>query len=237
MNTEKRYLETPVCIKAWPETERPREKLLRFGPRQLSEAELLALVIGSGTAGTTALDLAKGLLSEYGDISVMASQDAGSYLRWRGLGPARAARISAAMELGRRVGLIRYTNRMRFRSPEEVVRFQRSEFVGLQHEIFKVLLLDSGNRIIRDVTISQGTLNASVVHPREVFKAAVEYLAAGIILVHNHPSGEPSPSREDRDITQQMIRSGQIMGIPVLDHIILAGNRYFSFSKEGLLKL
>jgi DNA repair protein RadC len=121
-------------------------------------------------------------------------------------------------------------------SPGDIARYYLPMFRNLKQEIFHVVLLDSGNKVIRDEKVSHGTLNASLVHPREVFKIAIDYLAAGIVLLHNHPSGEPVPSSEDRKITSQMIKAGNVMGIPVLDHIILACDRYFSFANEGQLK-
>ncbi len=223
-------------IKEWPEEERPREKLLNFGPQHLSDAELLALLIESGTGGITAVDLAKRLLVEHEDLAELSSIGIVELLRMKGIGPARSARILAAFELGRRVEGGKGKEGVRLNSPTEVAKFFSPEFRGLKKEIFKTVLLDSGNRIIRNVTVSQGTLNMSVVHPREVFKPAVDHLAAGIILLHNHPSGEPEPSQMDRQITRQLTEAGEVMGIPVVDHIILADNRYFSFAKKGLLK-
>ena len=223
-------------IKDWPEDERPREKLLKFGPQVLSEAELLALLIGSGTGGITAVDLAKRLLVENGSLATLASKGVAELSRMKGIGPARGARVLAAFEIGRRVDAGREGDDIKVNAPEDVVRLYGPKLRDLKKEVFKIVLLDSGNRIIRDVTVSEGSLNASIVHPREVFKPAVDHLAAGIILVHNHPSGEPSPSREDRRVTAQMVKASEVMGIPVLDHVVLAGNRFFSFAKEGLLK-
>lgn len=223
-------------IKEWPEEERPREKLLAAGPQSLSDAELLALLIESGTGGVTALDVARRLLVENQHLAGLAEKGAAELVRMKGIGPARSARILAAFELGRRIegGIPR--KRVKVESPEEVVRTMRPGFRGLRNEVFKALLLDSGNKIIRDVVISRGTLNASVVHPREVFKTAVDHLAAGIILLHNHPSGEAVPSAEDRKVTEQMMRAGTLMGIPVLDHIIVTEDRFFSFARAGFLK-
>ena len=223
-------------IKEWPEEERPREKLLNFGPQHLSDAELLALLIESGTGGITAVDLAKRLLVEHEDLAELSSKGVAELSRMKGIGPARSARILAAFELGRRVEGGKGKEGVRVKSPADVAQFFSPEFRGLKKEIFKTVLLDSGNRIIRNVTVSQGTLNMSLVHPREVFKPAVDHLAAGIILLHNHPSGEPEPSQLDRQITSQLTEAGEVMGIPVVDHIILADNRYFSFAKKGLLK-
>lgn len=223
-------------IKNWPEDERPREKLLDFGSNVLSDAELLALLIGSGTKELTAVDLAKGLILEYGGLSVLASKGPAELIRFKGVGPASSARILAAFELGRRLEG-KQCKRKQIRTPEDVVAFARPVYRGVNREMFKVVLLDNSNKVIREETISQGTLNASLVHPREVFKAAVDHLAAGIVLLHNHPSGEPSPSREDKLLTGQMIEASKVMGIPILDHIIIAKERYFSFAKEGLIKI
>ena len=225
-----------TSIKEWPEDERPREKLLKLGPQFLSDAELLALLIGSGTNGITAVDLAKRLMVEHKTLATLASRDVVELIRMKGIGPASGARILAAFEIGRRIEMGGESKRIRITSPEDVVKSYFPVLRGLKKEIFKVILLDSGNKIIRDVTISQGTLNASLVHPREVFKTAIDYLAAGIILIHNHPSGESAPSIEDRQITAQLIKAGEIMGIPVLDHIIIGENNYFSFGEKGLLK-
>lgn len=223
-------------IKEWPEAERPREKLLEFGPKMLSDAELLALLIESGTGGITAVDLAKRLLIEHQNLTELASKGVAELTRMKGIGPARGARILASFEIGRRIEGGKAKKTIPANTPDDIVKCFSPEFRGLKKEVFKTILIDSGNKVIRSVTISEGTLNASIVHPREIFKAAVDYLAAGIVLIHNHPSGECSPSKEDRDITSQLLQASEIMGIPVLDHIILADHEYFSFAKAGLIK-
>ena len=223
-------------IKEWPEEERPREKLLKHGPRILSDAELLALLIESGTGGVTAVDIAKRLLVENKNLTELAGKSLAELLRMKGIGPARGAKIISAFEIGRRACAQTERKRIKINSPEDVVQFILPDFRDLKREIFKSLMLDSGNKIIREVTISEGTLNASIVHPREVFKAAIDHLAAGIVILHNHPSGERMPSKEDHRITFQLIEAGQIVGIPVLDHIIIAGDTFFSFAKEGLMR-
>jgi DNA repair protein RadC len=223
-------------IKEWPEAERPREKLLEQGAKSLSDAELLALLIESGTGGITAVDLAKRLLTEHRNLNILALKEVEELIRMKGIGPARGARILAAFEIGRRTQAGRIDKRAKIGSPADIVQYYLPKFGKLKREVFSVVLLDSGNRIIRDVIITQGTLNASVVHPREVFKAAVDHLAAGVVLLHNHPSGEAYPSEDDKYITSQLVEAGKVMGIPILDHIILADNQYFSFAREGLLK-
>jgi DNA repair protein RadC len=223
-------------IKDWPEDERPREKLLKSGTQALSDAELIALLIGSGTDGVTAVDVAKKLIQEHGGLSALASKGVSELIRMKGIGQARGARILAAFEIGRRIASGARPTAQKIQSPEDVARIFGPLLRDVRQEIFKIILLDSCNRMIHECTVSQGTLNASLVHPREVFKAAVDHLAASMILIHNHPSGESAPSAEDRSITFQMTEAGKLMGIPVLDHIIIAVNGFYSFAKEGLIK-
>jgi DNA repair protein RadC len=223
-------------IKDWPEDERPREKLLKSGCQALTDAELVALLVGSGTGGVTAVDVAMKLVQEHGGLAGLASKGVPELVRMKGVGRARGARILAAFEIGRRNAAAPQVRENKFKSPEDVVQRLGPALRDARQEVFKVLLLDSGHRMIRDATVSQGTLTASLVHPREVFKAAVDHLAASVILVHNHPSGEPAPSAEDRSITRQMTEAGRLMGIPVLDHVIIAAGGFFSFAREGLIK-
>jgi DNA repair protein RadC len=224
-------------IRDWPEAERPREKLLRSGAQALSDAELLALLIGSGCGGATAVDMGKDLISTRGGLAALASRNARELSRMKGIGSARAARVLAAFEIGRRTEGGRPEDRNKVHSPEDVVRWYGPLLRDMRREAFRVLLLDGANRILADCTVSEGTLNASLVHPREVFKPAVDHTAASVILMHNHPSGEADPSAEDRAVTAQLVEAGRLMGIPVIDHVIVAGDRYFSFAKEGLIKL
>lgn len=235
MNTVSDVAYYHTRIKDWPKDERPREKLLNRGAQSLSDAELIALFIGSGTGGVTAVDVAKRLLVEHENLGSLASLNAAELSRMKGIGPARAARILAAFELGRRVEGSQSTPKPRIKTPSDIVRVYGPQVRDLKREVFRVLLLDSGNRILRDVVVSEGTLNASLVHAREVFKPAIDHLAAGVILLHNHPSGEAIPSREDLEITKQIVQSGKIMGIPVLDHVILTGGGYYSFAESHLI--
>ncbi len=223
-------------IKDWPEGERPREKMIKNGPGALSDGELLALLIGSGTNGCTAVDVAKMLIAGADGLSALASRNVHEFGRMKGIGPARAARIAAAFEIGRRAASSGDRKGARMAHPEDVARMYGPLVKDLATEEFRVLLLDGANRVVCGERVSQGILNASLAHPREVFKFAVDHRAAGVILLHNHPSGEAAPSAEDRRITEQLRRAGEDLGIPVLDHVIVAGNGYFSFAKEGLLK-
>ncbi len=233
--TDRYSVKSPVRIKDWPSDERPREKLMQHGPRVLSEAELLALLLGSGTGGMTAVDVARQLLKDFEGLKNLAGCNLEELNRMRGIGHARASRMLAAFELGRRIQSGNRERRVKITAPADLVRFMGPDLRGLKQEVMRVVLLDSGNRVIRDTELTRGTLNASLVHPREVFKKAVDSLAAGLILVHNHPSGEPAPSVQDRRMTEQMCSAGELMGIPVLDHIIIAETGYFSFADSGLL--
>lgn len=235
MNAINQNLTYHTKIKDWPESERPREKLLAHGPQILSDAELLAIFIGSGTNGVTALDVAKKLLVENRSLKNMARKNMSELGRMKGIGSARAARIIAAFELARRVETEDASDRRKMTSPQDVVSIYRPQLSHLNYELFKVILLNNGNRLIRDVDISRGTLNSSVVHPREIFKSAIDHMAAGVILMHNHPSGEAVPSEEDNQVTRQIAAAGKLIGIPILDHIIIAGDRFYSYAENNQL--
>jgi DNA repair protein RadC len=218
----------------WPEHERPREKLLQHGAASLSDAELLAILLRTGTRQVTAVDLAKLLLKEYRSLSHLASRVINELTLIHGLGKTKAVTLAAAFELGRRT-LSRHEDKLQIRSPEDVVQRFAPKLKDLQFEVFLALLLDSANHLLCDVEVSKGILNSSLSHPREVFRRAITEPAASIILLHNHPSGNPEPSSEDLQITKQLVEAGKIIGIPVHDHIIVAGNSYTSFAERGLL--
>ncbi len=222
-------------ITDWPKNERPREKLLDHGPASLSDAELLAILIRIGSGKITAVDLAKALLKEYESLERLTCKSIAELQRFHGLGEAKAIALIAAFELGRRAASVNRTEKFRINSPEDVVRRFQPFVRDLKHEIFKVILLDSANHYLRDVTVSEGILNSSVVHPREVFHPAILEPAASIILLHNHPSGNREPSSEDIQVTKQMVEAGKIIGIPVQDHIIITDQSYTSLAERGIL--
>jgi DNA repair protein RadC len=222
-------------IRDWPESERPREKLMKHGPAALSDAELLAILIGSGTTKVTAVDLAKRLLVEHKNLRELAGMSVADLKKYKGIGCARAVSVVSAFELGRRLHTREDEQLAVVRSPEDVAARYIPKLRDLKKEVFLLLLLNSANRIIKEVKISEGSLNASVVHPREVFKAAIDELAAGVILIHNHPSGNPTPSSEDIALTKQILEAGKVVGISVHDHIIVAGGNYTSLAEENLL--
>ena len=230
------YYKLPITD--WPESERPREKLMQYGPMKLTEVELLAILIRTGSGSNSALDVARKLMSKAGGLNQLARMDYKDILqvKIKGIGKTKAVTIAAAIQLARRLQMEESASPDKIlRSSDEVAKLYIPKLRDLNREVFMVLLLASNNRLINDVIISEGILNASVVTPREVFREAVVGMAAAVILIHNHPSGNPEPSREDIQLTRQMTESGKMMNIPVLDHIIIAGNQHSSFADKGLL--
>lgn len=223
-------------IKEWPREERPRERLREVGAGALSVRELIAILVGSGTEGRSAVDVAGELLMVAdGSLRRLGTAPAAELMRVRGVGWAVAARLAAALELGRRMAREETRERTRIRGPGDVYERCAPSLRDLAHEEFRVLLLNTQHAVTREVVVTRGILDASVVHPREVFKAAVVESAAAVILVHNHPSGEPTPSAEDREVTRQLVEAGRVLGIPVLDHVVIGDGRYVSFVESGLM--
>ena len=222
-------------ITDWPKDERPREKLMNHGLHGLSDAELLAILLRTGTGNVTAVDLATTLLREFQSLENLTSRSFHELKRFHGMGVAKSILLVAAFELGRRSASHRRTDKFTVHSPEDVVQRFQPLLRDLKQEVFKVLLLDSANHLLRDVNVSEGILNSSLVHPREVFRHAILEPAASIIVLHNHPSGNPEPSTEDITVTRQLSDAGKIMGIPLHDHIILTASSYTSFAERGIL--
>jgi DNA repair protein RadC len=225
-------------IREWPEDERPREKMLKQGAHSLSNAELLALILRTGDTATkkSAIDLGREIISHFGDnLRELGSADLAQICAIKGMGLAKASGLKAAFTLASRFQTRRLEHLDRFTTPRQVFDYFHHEFRDSRKEYFLTLLLDGKNRIIRRVQISEGSLNQSIVHPREVFSPAVKESAAAVILVHNHPSGDPAPSSEDIAITRRLREAGDIMGIKVLDHIIVGDGEFMSFVERGLL--
>jgi DNA repair protein RadC len=225
-------------IKEWPEDERPREKMLRRGAASLSDAELLALIIRTGDTATrkSAIDLGRELISHFSsNLRELGSADMAEITAIKGMGVAKATGVKAAFTLAARFQARKLENLDRFTSPRQVFDYFHHEFRDCRKEYFLVLLLDGKNRIIRRVQVSEGSLNQSIVHPREVFSPAVKESAAAMILIHNHPTGDPAPSQEDIAITRRLKEAGEIMGIRVLDHIIIGDGEFLSFVERGLM--
>jgi DNA repair protein RadC len=222
-------------VKEWPSGDRPREKLLGKGPSALTETELLALLLRTGTGSSSAVDLARDLLSGGRSLRMLGSRTPAELMRVHGIGPAKAVELVAAFEIGRRMQAEPEEPWPVIHSPEDVARHMVPLLRERATEAFFVLLLDAKNALRAKVEITSGTLNASLVHPREVYKAAIDQRAASIIVVHNHPSGNPEPSREDTEVTRQLAEAGRIVGIPLHDHLIVAGDRFTSLAERGLL--
>lgn len=223
-------------LRELPRTERPRERLKDLGAQALSSAELLAILIGSGTAGSSALVLAQNVLARSdGSLRRLAGKPVAALTAVHGLGTARAVAIHAALELGRRLAAESRDEGAPLRNPRDVWAAYAPRLEDLPVEEFHVAVLDSQHRLDRDITITRGILNSSLVHPREVFREAIAERAAAIILVHNHPSGDPTPSADDRAITAQLVAAGRLLDIPVADHVVIGRGRYLSFAEGGLL--
>ncbi|HVZ78546.1 MAG TPA: DNA repair protein RadC [Gemmatimonadaceae bacterium] len=219
-----------------PRTERPRERLLDLGAPVLSTAELLAILLGSGGAGRSALRIGQDILSTCGgSLRRLAMQPVAELTGAPGVGMARATTIHAALELGRRMAGESRDDGAPIRSPRDVVSAFAPRLEDLPVEEFHVAVLDTQHRMERDITVTRGILNSSLVHPREVFRQAIAERAAAVILVHNHPSGDPTPSGDDRAVTEQLVAAGRLLDIPVHDHVIIGRGRYTSFAEAGLL--
>lgn len=215
--------------------DRPREKLARLGAAALGDNELLAVLVGQGTRRTNALEVANAVLQEAEGLHGLARLTGDELRRFSGLGPVKAAQVLAAIELGRRTLLLAPRARVQIRCPRDGAEYLMPQFGCQRVEQFGIMLLDTKHRILRASILSVGTLDSSPVHPREVFREAASGGAAAIVLFHNHPSGDPSPSQEDMILTRRLTEAGALMGIDVLDHLILGEARYFSFKESGQL--
>ncbi|MEO8449280.1 MAG: DNA repair protein RadC [Gemmatimonadota bacterium] len=216
--------------------DRPRERLWVHGPAALTTVELVAILIGTGRVGEGAATVADILVrSMDGSLRRLASREPAMLLATPGIGRTKASRLVAALELGQRMTREARPLPIRIRTPTDLVRHFGSRLRDLEVEEFHVLILNLRHEVTRDVLVSRGLLNASLVHPREVFRTAIAEAAAGVILVHNHPSGDPTPSPEDRVVTEQLAEAGKVVGIPVTDHVIVAGDQYVSFVTQGYL--
>ena len=217
-----------------PRSERPRERLQRLGPESLSSQELLALILGRGVKGESVMVTAQRLLSTFGNLKNISLASLEELSSVKGVGVAKAAQLKAAFELSRRTEEDS-EKEISIRTATDVVRLLRPGLKDKKKEHFLILCLDTKNSVIRISNVSVGTLNASLVHPREVFKEAIQALACSIILVHNHPSGKPEPSDADIEVTKRIIEAGKVVGIDVLDHIIITRDSAFSFKEKGLM--
>ena len=226
----------PLTIRELPHGERPRERMRSLGAQSLSTIELMATILGTGGTGGSALQCAQSVLDVAGgSLGRLAAMPLAGLTRIHGVGQARATAVHAALELGRRLALEARDDGVPLRGPQDVAALFAPRLQDLPVEEFHVAILDAQHRLERDVLVTRGLLNSSLVHPREVFREAIAERAAAVILVHNHPSGDPTPSAEDRQVTQQLVAAGRLLDIPVHDHIIVGRGRYMSFAEAGLL--
>jgi DNA repair protein RadC len=225
----------PRAIKEWPEGERPRERLLKHGPHHVTTAELLAILCRTGVRGRSAVDLGRELLHTFGGLRGLSAANLTELHAVKGLGKAKIAQVQAALELGRRCLSEAKQVKGKVESSEDVYAFLRPRMRDLTREIFQVVLLSGQNEILDVVTASEGSLTESPVYPRDIMQLANRHHAAACILAHNHPSGNPTPSATDKSITRELVFAGKIMRIPVLDHVIVGDDVYYSFADTGLI--
>ncbi|MBI3307622.1 MAG: DNA repair protein RadC [Candidatus Omnitrophica bacterium] len=224
-----------MSIKSWPNQEKPRERLAQQGPDVLSEAELLAILLRSGIRGKDATALAREMLQTFGGLRGLLTAGAAGLQKIKGLGPAKIATLLAASEIAKRQLKSEMIGKNVIRDPQSVLNYLTLSLRDLKREVFKVLFLNKGNRIMCEKDLFEGTVDEAAVHPREVVKAALEQHATSLILVHNHPSGRIDPSPEDREITRKLQAACATISVRILDHIIIGDNQYFSFNEHQIL--
>lgn len=225
-----------IKISDIPLNERPMEKLLNYGVDGLSNPELLAILLRTGTKGENVISLSTRLLSNLGDLDGILDASLEDIKAIKGIKDVKACQIIALSELFKRFKTLRSKNNLfKVSSPKDIAELLINEMSYLNQEVLKLILLNTKNNIIKMENIFKGSLNSSIVHPREIFREAVKYGSANIIITHNHPSGDPTPSREDINITNRLKECGEIMGIKLLDHLIIGNNRYFSLKEKGII--
>ena len=222
-------------VRDLPKTERPRERLIKLGSESLSAQELLALIVARGIPGKSVINIAQELVSKFGNIKGVSEATIGQLCQIRGIGEAKAAQIKACFEIGKRGKLELEQKKYDIKNPQAVIKAVGALIKDKAKEHFKLIILDSRNKILTITNVSVGTLNANLAHPREIFKDAISHNAAAVILCHNHPSGDPEPSEDDLKITKQLVEAGKILGIDVLDHIIITKDKFLSFKDKSLI--
>ncbi|NLP43952.1 MAG: DNA repair protein RadC [Peptococcaceae bacterium] len=222
-------------LKDLPEDLLPRERLHQYGPETLTNKELLAILLRVGVKGENVLDLAERILIEAGGLSALTKLTVHELAQIHGVGPAKAAQVKAALELGKRSVCADPVTRPVINSPADVADLVMEEMRVLDREHFRIMHLSTRNNVLGIIPVSVGSLNSSIVHPRECFKEAIRRNASHIILLHNHPSGDPAPSKEDIEITGRLVEGGKLLGIQVIDHVIIGDKRYVSFKERGLI--
>lgn len=225
----------PVLVREIPKEDRPRERMMLHGAESLSNAELLAILLRTGSRGCSAVDLAEQILKRLGGIRYLIDADLSELTALPGVGVAKATELKAAIEIGRRVARVKNEARPTFASPKDAADYMMDRLRFHLKEHFFVLHLDTKNRLIGEEIVSIGSLDSSIAHPREIYKTALKKSAASIICLHNHPSGDPTPSFDDVKVTRRLVEAGQILGIELLDHIIIGENCYISMQEKGWL--
>nr|WP_272949962.1 DNA repair protein RadC [Brevibacillus laterosporus] len=222
-------------LKNVPTYERPRERLLRQGSAALSDVELLAILLRTGTEKDSVQGVAQRLLAVFGDLQQLATASHEELTDISGIGPVKAVEIQAALELGRRSALKVRDIRISIRLPRDVAEYMMPEMAGLVQEHFVCLFLNTKNQVIGKKTVFVGSLDSSIVHPRDIYREAIKRSSASIICLHNHPSGDPAPSKEDINVTKILLQAGDLVGIPLLDHVIIGDGRYVSLKEQGYM--
>lgn len=224
-----------LMIRDFPQDERPRERFVSNGPQSLSNHELVALLLRTGTSQESVLQLSNRLLTHFEGLRLLKAATLEEMTEIKGIGLAKAIQVLAAVELGRRIANLAYDDRYVIRSPEDGAKYVMNDMRFLSQEHFVCLYLNTKNQVMHKQTIFIGSLNASIVHPREVYKEALKRSAASVICIHNHPSGDPTPSREDIEVTKRLVEVGKIIGIELLDHLIIGENKFVSLKEKGYL--
>ncbi|MDD2353460.1 MAG: DNA repair protein RadC [Atribacterota bacterium] len=230
---ESKAVKNNYTIKDWPESERPRERLMQHGAEYLTDAELLAIILVNGYSGKTSVELARSLLTEFGGLRKLMNMSYAETKKIPGIGRAKYSQIKAVLELARRLSQEKMFPGKRIQKAQDVVDYYYAEMRDKKKELFHILLLDIRYQVIRDVLISMGSLTETTVHPREVLKEVIKESAAAVIFLHNHPSGNPNPSSQDIKLTDRLCKSCQMIGVKVLDHIIIGEDNFYSFTQMG----
>jgi len=225
-------LEYHATVRDIPTGERPRERLRAHGPQALSNAELLAIILRTGTTRDNVLELAGKLLARYGGLSGLLRADFSELCREHGLGEAKCSQIKAALELGKRLGQLSSEEKYQIKSPQDVANLVMVEMMHLDYEVMKILVLDTKNQVVENINRYQGTVNSSVLRVAEIFRPAVTRNCPAVLVCHNHPSGDCSPSPEDISVTEQMVEAGRLLDIELIDHIIIGGQSYISLKEQ-----
>jgi DNA repair protein RadC len=225
-------LEYHPTIHDMPSDERPRERLKHYGPKALSTAELLAIILRTGTSRDNVIELAGKLLAKYGGLSGLMRAEFNELCSEHGLGEAKASQLKAALEMGRRLGMLQNDEKYQIKSPADAANLVMSDMMYLDHEQMRILVLDTKNQVMENVSRYQGTVNSSVLRAAEIYRQAIIRNCPALIICHNHPSGDPTPSPEDIQVTEQLVEAGKLLDIELVDHIVIGSHRFVSLKER-----